>query len=304
MIDRRQARRPFGIPRRVDDVGGHPHRRRCAGVRTARGPSRARSALAATTGSSLWLSTSARPWPGICLITPTTPADARPSSTARPSAATCIGSEPNRAVADDVGCALLANVEHRQAIDVDAGVDEASAPARGHWRAPPRSPTTGAALVEICERSRRGEMPAIPGGCIRATRPPSWSIRIGTSCAAVELAERIRQARASGPVVAIAPEQDVTGGVRVAEESALVWRQLKPGETVNRSLHWVRTATAPRSNFRRPPSASGTPASRRPAMPRAARRRIPPEKGTTILLIAATAGKRAESAVHARSAWA
>ena len=51
-------------------------------------------ALAVTVGISLCVSHSERPWPGMCLITPTTPPAARPSSVARPSAATRIGSEP------------------------------------------------------------------------------------------------------------------------------------------------------------------------------------------------------------------
>jgi hypothetical protein len=52
------------------------------------------SALAVTTGNSLWLSAMARPWPGMCLMQPVTPARASPSSTARPSAATASGSLP------------------------------------------------------------------------------------------------------------------------------------------------------------------------------------------------------------------
>ena len=52
------------------------------------------ASLAATVGSSLWLSAQARPCPGMCLTHPVTPARASPSSTARPSAATCIGSQP------------------------------------------------------------------------------------------------------------------------------------------------------------------------------------------------------------------
>ena len=75
--------------------------------------------MAVTTGSSLWLSTSARPWPGICLMIPTTPADAIPSSTARPERRDLHRFGAQSAVADDVGRARLADVEQRQSVDVD-----------------------------------------------------------------------------------------------------------------------------------------------------------------------------------------
>ena len=52
------------------------------------------AASAVTVGNSKWLSTTARPWPGICLTMPTTPPARSPSTTARPSAATRIGSLP------------------------------------------------------------------------------------------------------------------------------------------------------------------------------------------------------------------
>ena len=92
--DRRQARRPLSVPGGVDDVRDHPHRRVAQPLERLEVDLQLLVA-AVTTGSSLWLSTIARPWPGICLIDADHARRAMPSSTARPSAATCIGSAPS-----------------------------------------------------------------------------------------------------------------------------------------------------------------------------------------------------------------
>ena len=83
------------IDRRVDDMGGHRpgHRRPARG--TARNRVRASSSRpVSTTRQAWWLSTWARPWPGMCLMTGSTPPASSPSHTARPSRATRAGSLP------------------------------------------------------------------------------------------------------------------------------------------------------------------------------------------------------------------
>ena len=75
--------------------------------------------VASTCGSSLWLSTVARPWPGMCLITGSRPPARMPSSWAPPSVATASTRIAERAVADRRRAPLDRHVEHRQAIDAD-----------------------------------------------------------------------------------------------------------------------------------------------------------------------------------------
>ena len=123
LLDHR--RRLRGRPRRrrgrVDDVGAHRHRQvgeraegreilrvqaLQVGPRPRAGPCGCRSA--------------ARPWPGMCFITGSTPPAIRPSATARPIAATRLGAVAVGAVADHVVGAGHRHVEDGRAIDVDA----------------------------------------------------------------------------------------------------------------------------------------------------------------------------------------
>ena len=53
------------------------------------------SCPASTTGRSKWLSTVARPWPGMCLITGATPPAISPAHAAKPNAPTMLGSAEN-----------------------------------------------------------------------------------------------------------------------------------------------------------------------------------------------------------------
>ena len=57
-------------------------------------------------------------------MTGSTPPESSPSAAARPSAATVIGILAIGAVADDVMGALDGNVEHRQAVGIDAVAHE------------------------------------------------------------------------------------------------------------------------------------------------------------------------------------
>ena len=85
----------LGIERRVDDV--RRHRERHVGKMPERHEIlrvRARRASASTTGRSRWLSAAARPCPGMCLMTGSTPPAISPSAAARPRSATVSGSRP------------------------------------------------------------------------------------------------------------------------------------------------------------------------------------------------------------------
>ena len=111
---------PHRWPRRQREPSWRPagrHKRGTARSRCAPAPPRG----AVTTGSSRWLSLVARPWPGMCLITGSTPPAMWPSATARPSADTCSRVGAIGAVADDVVAAGRRHVEHRRAVGVDAG---------------------------------------------------------------------------------------------------------------------------------------------------------------------------------------
>ena len=103
---------------RVDDMRRHrqrqvrqrPERREVGRLSSARG--------ASTTGSSRWLSRAARPCPGMCLITGSTPPASRPSATAPAERRDLVRLAAVGAVADHVVRARHRHVEHRQAVDV------------------------------------------------------------------------------------------------------------------------------------------------------------------------------------------
>ena len=76
---------------------------------------------------------------------------------------------------------------------------------------------------------------------MRATLPPSWSIRIGTSGSSGDVAEIVRHPPHLVAAFAVAAEKDEAGRVGVAEEVALFRRDLRPGQSVNRCLHQFAT---------------------------------------------------------------
>src|SRR5580692_3135608 len=71
-----------------------PSGRPASGRKAAKSLASSVARSVATTGSRLWLSAVARPWPGICLSTGSTPPSARPSAMAPAMAATLPGSVP------------------------------------------------------------------------------------------------------------------------------------------------------------------------------------------------------------------
>ena len=129
------------------------------------------ASLAVTIGSSLWLSIVARPCPGMCLRQPTTPPLAMPSSTARPSAATCIGSLPSARspITSSVSGRLTSNGAWKSTVTPTSASSRAMASAF----------TRAASIAEAGAISNRREKTSPAGyfghsgGFIRATRPPS-----------------------------------------------------------------------------------------------------------------------------------
>ena len=155
---------------------------------------------ASTTGSSRWLSARARPWPGMCLITGSTPPVEKPSAAAR----------RDRRDAARVG-AVGAVADRRRATPATGtsatGAQSTSMPsARSSARDQPRvEPRRLARGIDIALGAARaicaaGGAARQCGGLSRATRPPSWSIRTGASAPADRVAERFRPERAPDPV--------------------------------------------------------------------------------------------------------
>ncbi len=103
------------------NMRGHPQRqaRRAAGTPRNRSPPASRGRRRPPAAAA-WLSAVARPWPGMCLSTGSTPPSIRPSATAPAIAATLLGRVAIGAVADHRVGAGDRHVGERQAIDVDA----------------------------------------------------------------------------------------------------------------------------------------------------------------------------------------
>ena len=148
-----RRRRVVGIDRAVDDMRGHRHRQ--VGQRLERReivPPRARRAAYRRVGSSRCVSAKARPCPGMCFMTGSTPPAIRPSAAARPSAVDDRGILAIGAVADDVAGALDRHVEHRQAIGADAEAQQIEGMQPRHQ---PGGAQAGLAVVAVERAERR-----------------------------------------------------------------------------------------------------------------------------------------------------
>ena len=144
-----------------------------------------------------------------------------------------------RPVADDVGRAGLADVEHRQAVDVDPHFVEHEG----------QRPRIDASRLDRARRSQLVQaVERLAAGKGRPFRRPH------ARYPAAFLVDQDRHVRPSGDVAqtvgqpphlvaafAVAAEQDETGRVGVAEEVALFRRDLRPGEPVDRCLHQFAT---------------------------------------------------------------
>ncbi len=159
------------------------------------------SRLSRTTGMDSWLSTSARPWPGMCLMTPATPPASSPSSAARGKDRHLVWIVAERAVADDVVLARVTQVDNRRAVGADAhrlqlGGDEAVVQPHGVDRG------FAVCLPQfgiLARRRKSGQT----GSLRRRTRPPSWSMKISASrpstdqmsCVSASTCSRLSQER-------------------------------------------------------------------------------------------------------------
>ena len=156
----------------------------------------------------------------------------------------------------------------------------------------------GAARYSKANRSAGGNA-GHSGGFIRATRPPSWSIRMGRSARPRQLAQRIGQ-----------PKQLL----RISQLRLNRMKPAAPRHGRNRARHWSARGLRGR---RSQPALLGDEAVFAGGLERVAHllrvgRQTPRRReggcrarnGTIILLSAAIDGKRADSAVQARSAWA
>ena len=130
------------------------------------------SAAASTTGRPRWLSWRARPWPGRCLITGSTPPARKPSIIAWPRRA---DQRRIRGEARDRRSRRLARqrqIEHRRAIDGDAERRQVGARSAGRAATPPRRRPSRSRSASWPIR-RAGSRAGQCGGPRRATRPPS-----------------------------------------------------------------------------------------------------------------------------------
>ena len=181
---------------------------------------------ASTTGRSWWLSAAARPCPGMCLMTGSTPPAISPSAAARPSSATVSGSSPVGAVADHVVGAGDRDVEHRHAIDGDA--DGAQI-----MRHEPGAETGDLAVVERVVAGK----PAI-GAPRRIGRPvrrshaldaPALLVDQDRGVAADGLAQRRGERRQLRRRLDVALEEDEAPRRRGTEEGVLLGREHRAG---------------------------------------------------------------------------
>ena len=123
----------------------------------------------------------------------------------------------------------------------------------------------GAASVKPGERARRRERRAIPAAAFaRPGRPPGRSGSANRRGRSRSRSESVSRSSCSG-VSQLRRNRMIAGRLGVAEEAALSSLSSSPASAVDRRLH--QAVIGRRSNFRRPPSAPGTPPSRRPAMP-------------------------------------
>ena len=222
------------IQRGIEDMRRHrPGARHRPAPRRARNPAPVPRSPTATRGSSRWLSTSARPWPGMCLITGMQPAACSPSATARPSRATSAGSSPKAAVADDVMRAGQPQVEHRGADHVEADIGAIHARAAPHWPAPPRSgqPVEGGGGGEF--RPVRRPQPGDPAALL-----VHQDRRLG--------AEQVAQLRRSGRGAGRGPRHCGRRGWRRAAARRGTAPPPPPSGAARRRRRWPRAAAVMR----------------------------------------------------------
>ena len=201
-------------------MGGHPHRqlgkrlkrRKIASVRALPGGFRPPAAARGCRRV-------ARPWPGMCLSTGSTPPASSPAATAPPIAATCLGRVAIGAVADHGIGAARRHVRDRQAIDVDAERQQVAGDQAG------AEPGGGEALGHVAVVD-----PPV-GGAARINRPMRMTQPLHPSAFLVDQHRRVGSDRLTafrGELLDlarrahIAVEQDEAPRLGLAQETALV----------------------------------------------------------------------------------
>ena len=190
---------------------------------------RVRLATACTTGRLRWLSALARPWPGMCLSTGSTPPSSSPSATAAAMRRDLVRRLAVGAVADHAVGAAHRHVGQRQAIDVDAERLEIG---RDQPRAEPGRPQalSPCRARRARHRPRRADRPASAAGPRRCTRPPSWSTRTGVPAMPIAVRESCTRRSDLGLVLDVPLEQDQAPRTGLAQERALVRRERRAGQ--------------------------------------------------------------------------
>ena len=294
--DRRLARGPVRVPMSVEQVAGHPHRRVAQSLERFE-VDRQLILAGVDHGQRQMTVEQCPPVPRNMLDHAEHPGRRQPVEDRSSKRRNLHWLRPQSAVADDVGRARLANVEHRQAIDIDPDLVEHQPERpridqrrldRRRWRQ----------LVQAIELLAARE--AMPFGRSHPRHTPAFLIdQDRHPVMPLERAQRIGQPLQLLAGLDIAPEQDVAGGLGIGEKPPLRRVQFQPFNAVNRRLHYRTT-----KQFS-PPAVTAAHAVLACSVEAApARSRTPPLYGTICFDRPATAGKRDDSIRHAVSALA
>ncbi len=136
---------------------------------------------ACTTGSLRWLSALARPWPGMCLSTGSTPPSARPSAIARGNAPRPSPAYRHRRGRRSPGrrrCTGTSASGRQSTLMPSGSRSDGDQPGAQSGRGEAQRRI---AVVELPHRPRPADRPASAAGRAAAPGPPSWSTRTGAS---------------------------------------------------------------------------------------------------------------------------
>ena len=155
------------------------------------------SRVAVTTGRSKWLSAMARPCPGMCLMTGSTPPGHQAFRHRRAQRSHILRRRRIGPIADDAVAAGSRHVEQRGAVGVDADGAQVGGRQPGRRARRSRRPLQVAAVAPR-HRPQPRAAPANAGGLSRCTRPPSWSMRTRISSPTAARAASVRRRSWSG----------------------------------------------------------------------------------------------------------
>ena len=169
------------------------------------------------------------------MITPTTPPGGKPVERGAPERRDLHRLGAERPVADDVGRAGLADVEHRQAVDVHSDLGEQDRDRR----------SIGAGRLDRAHRrllvkpgERLAGRESGPFGRPHAGDPAALLVDQDRKVVAAVEVPKLRGQRAQLLAeLDVAPEDDVADGIGVAEKGPLVGGEGEPGWGVDGGLH-------------------------------------------------------------------